>query len=174
MATHLLEKKTTGIVSPLLLVRPEMTVQPFSFGKELTPLRLITRKTVPTEQELLNRIAPNYTTVDWVAGAVMGFRRELFKKLQGFDENIFLYFEDNDICKRAADLGFDNVVLHWSPVVHVGHTGEHGKTTKTTNTKHKKWYFASQSYYLKKHYSMVQYITIWPLQKIAHLLGKRK
>ena len=29
-----------------------------------------------------------------------------FKKLHGFDENYFLYFEDVDICYRANKIGF--------------------------------------------------------------------
>ena len=44
-------------------------------------------------------------TVGWVTGAALFIRRELFRKLKGFDERMFMYFEDKDLCARAAAEG---------------------------------------------------------------------
>lgn len=41
-------------------------------------------------------------TIDWAAGSFLLFQYKIFKKLQGFDEKYFMYFEDVDICKRAS------------------------------------------------------------------------
>lgn len=44
--------------------------------------------------------------VDWVSGACMMIRSSVFKKLTGFDEKLFMYMEDMEICFRAKKLGF--------------------------------------------------------------------
>lgn len=44
--------------------------------------------------------------VDWVSGACMMVRGDIFEKLAGFDEKFFMYMEDMEICFRAKKLGF--------------------------------------------------------------------
>ncbi len=44
--------------------------------------------------------------VDWVSGACMMVRGDIFRKLAGFDEKLFMYMEDMEICYRAKKLGF--------------------------------------------------------------------
>lgn len=44
--------------------------------------------------------------VDWVSGACMIIRRDVFKKLSGFDSKLFMYVEDMEICFRAQKLGY--------------------------------------------------------------------
>jgi GT2 family glycosyltransferase len=44
--------------------------------------------------------------VDWVLGAALCVRREVFEKIGGFDERFFMYFEDEDWCRRAWEKGF--------------------------------------------------------------------
>jgi GT2 family glycosyltransferase len=39
------------------------------------------------------------------SGACFLMRRDVFLKLGGFDENIFLFYEDDDLCRRVADSG---------------------------------------------------------------------
>jgi GT2 family glycosyltransferase len=39
------------------------------------------------------------------SGACFLIRRDLFLRLGGFDENIFLFYEDDDLCRRVADSG---------------------------------------------------------------------
>ena len=40
--------------------------------------------------------------VDWVTGCCMFVRRDCFADLGGLDANFFLYYEDVDLCRRAA------------------------------------------------------------------------
>jgi len=39
------------------------------------------------------------------SGACFLIRRDVFLELGGFDENIFLFYEDDDLCRRVADSG---------------------------------------------------------------------
>lgn len=48
---------------------------------------------------------------DWVRGAVMLFKTGVFKKIGGFDENFFLFFEDTDICLRLREEGYKTAYL---------------------------------------------------------------
>jgi GT2 family glycosyltransferase len=55
----------------------------------------------------LVRKAPNkIEKVDWVSGACMMARTNLFNKLR-FDENLFMYMEDMELCYRAKKAGFN-------------------------------------------------------------------
>lgn len=45
----------------------------------------------------------DYTDYDWICGAFMIMRKDIFNELNGFDENIFMYFEDYDLCRRAKE-----------------------------------------------------------------------
>lgn len=43
--------------------------------------------------------------VDWVIGGCFMIRADLFRRLSGFDERFFLFFEDTDLCRRCHDAG---------------------------------------------------------------------
>lgn len=45
--------------------------------------------------------------VDWVSGAFMLVRKEIFKKIGMFDKNIFMYVEDMELCFRMKNSGFE-------------------------------------------------------------------
>src|SRR3989338_5262766 len=65
------------------------------------------------------RSSPNkIQKVDWVSGACMMVRADIFEKLTGFDEKLFMYMEDMEICFRANKLGF---VTYFYPNVKLKH-----------------------------------------------------
>ena len=45
------------------------------------------------------------TAIENATGALFVIRTEVLRNLRGFDERFFIYFEDNDLSKRAANLG---------------------------------------------------------------------
>lgn len=60
----------------------------------------------------------DHTIIDWCAGSFLGIKCSVYKKLNGFDENIFMYCEDIDICLRAKKLKYDLVYIPDIKVVH--------------------------------------------------------
>jgi len=48
----------------------------------------------------------------WVSGAVMLFEKSMIDKIGTFDENIFLFSEEVDLCKRAEKAGYDIVMAN--------------------------------------------------------------
>ncbi|PIR12913.1 glycosyltransferase [Candidatus Falkowbacteria bacterium CG11_big_fil_rev_8_21_14_0_20_39_10] len=83
--------------------------------------------------------------VDWVSGAAMIIRKDIFNKIGGFDEKFFMYFEDVDLCKRVKDLGYK---ICFYPKISVTHLC--GRSLKKSLTR-KKYYYRSQDYFYKKH-----------------------
>ncbi|MCL5951645.1 MAG: glycosyltransferase family 2 protein [Chloroflexi bacterium] len=56
--------------------------------------------------------------VDWVTGAAMFVRRELYEKIGGLDEGFFMYSEELDWCYRAKRAGWQVVYLPAANVLH--------------------------------------------------------
>ena len=81
-------------------------------------------------------------TVDWAAGMFMVLRLSKFRKLGGFDEHYFLYYEDVDYCARV-NLDGGRVVCLPSQIV------EHDARRESHRSfKYFKWHFRSLTRYL--------------------------
>lgn len=59
-------------------------------------------------------------SLGWVSGSVMLVKSEVIKKVGGFDEGIFMYAEDVELCFRAKKAGFK---IGWTDEAKVVHTG---------------------------------------------------
>jgi GT2 family glycosyltransferase len=71
-----------------------------------------------TRWNLTTRPEAGTVRVDWVSGAFMLIRREAYDAVGGFDEGFFLYWEDADLCRRAADCGWQTLYAPIEEVVH--------------------------------------------------------
>ena len=86
--------------------------------------------------------------VDWVCGAAMVIREEVRAQLGGFDPNIFLYGEDEDLCISARAGEWEVVQLPVKPVIHdFGWGKRKGRSTKVAELK-----AASLRYFIDKHW----------------------
>lgn len=50
------------------------------------------------------------TRVSWVMGAAVAIPRRIFEAIGGWDDGFFIYYEDADICLRAARLGYPTLL----------------------------------------------------------------
>ncbi len=61
---------------------------------------------------------PGDVRVPMVQGSCFLMRRGLFLEMGGFDENIFLFYEDDDLCRRLNDAGRAIMYVHAAEVSH--------------------------------------------------------
>lgn len=88
--------------------------------------RLLQHAIVPLE------IPDQPRQVDWTAGASLMIRREVIEAVGGFDETFFLYFEETELCHRAARAGWRTHYVPQSTVAHVGSASTGMKTWPRT------------------------------------------
>lgn len=60
----------------------------------------------------------SYIEVDWLTGACILIKNELFKRLNGYDKDYFLYYEDTDLQFRIKNLGYKIICLKDFEVKH--------------------------------------------------------
>jgi GT2 family glycosyltransferase len=135
-----------GIASPLLFLDPECRQPQRDMYADFQSLHtLVTRK----NRRRYTPDSEGVAIVDMVVGAAMVVRSDLYRELGGFDENIFMYLEDDDLCKRAAALGMKTAIYTHSHIVHL-----QGKSI-SINAKRKSLYYQSQTYYWYKHHGIL-------------------
>ena len=91
---------------------------------------------------------------DWVVGAAMMFRMSLMSRLGGFDPNIFLFFEETELCARARKAGMH---IKMNTDCYVEH--QVGRSTPASESveRLKHWHFGwSLMYFESVHGSMVK------------------
>lgn len=83
-----------------------------------------------------------------VLGAGIIGRAELIKAAGGFDENFFLYGEDQDLCLRIRKMGYEIGYTDSATVVHVGGQSERGSLPAAVWKKkiHAEYLFYSKHY----------------------------
>ncbi|GGW26495.1 glycosyl transferase [Gemmobacter lanyuensis] len=86
--------------------------------------------------------------VDWLAGASLMMRQDVLDRIGLFDETFFLYFEETDLCLRAARAGWPTDYVPASRVMHIGSvsTGM-GRWTRIP----KFWLDSRRHYFTKNH-----------------------
>lgn len=111
------------------------------------------------------RIPDATTRVDWVAGASMMLRRRMLDGIGLFDETFFLYFEETELCHRAAGAGWETYYVPASEVVHVGSASTGLKTWQRAP----RYWFESRNYYFTKVHGRL-YAALATLARIAGCL----
>jgi GT2 family glycosyltransferase len=91
---------------------------------------------------------------DWVSGGCVLIRRKVFEEVGLFDPRFFLYFEEVDLCRRAARLGFQSWYLPRAEIRH--HAGAAtGLGRMGPAPRLPAYWFASRQRYYWNHYGRV-------------------
>ncbi|MBT8338407.1 MAG: glycosyltransferase [Desulfatitalea sp.] len=93
--------------------------------------------------------------VDWVSGACMVMRREAIERINGFDEDYFLYWEDADLCKRLNSVGWKTVYDTKAVITHL--VGKSSNTKPIQSICH--FHHSSYKYFMKHTKNFVKLFT---------------
>lgn len=88
---------------------------------------------------------------DWLAGASLLVRREVFERIGLLDEGFFLYYEEVDFCRRAREAGWECWYVPSSRVVHLVGQASGVTDTKRPAKRVPPYWFAARRRYLRKH-----------------------
>lgn len=85
--------------------------------------------------------------VDWILGASIFIRAELFESIDGFDKDYFMFYEEVDLCKRISNKGYKIIYCPKYSIHHIGSvSGKKDYTLYTIRT------YSSKYLYISKHY----------------------
>ena len=141
MITYLERQPTVGALGPQLL-NPDGSVQSSRrrFPRLLTAFFESTWLQGYAPNKLLHDyyvldVADDETAVvDWVMGACLLIRREVYEQVGDLDEDYFMYSEELDWCKRIKQAGWDVVYLPKAQIVHhIGKSSEQAVTYRHIN-----------------------------------------
>jgi hypothetical protein len=134
-----------GAVGPLVL-NADSSFQ-LSYGRPLSLFSEFWQKAVATPAA--RRTDPRrlrMREVGWVSGCCLLTRREYFPGGSVFDEEIFLYFDDSELCARLARMGRKTFFLPQARIVHYG-----GASVRSMPARTAVEYRRSQLHVYKKH-----------------------
>lgn len=104
------------------------------------------------KQHVFNEQGLCYT--GWIVGALIMFNMEALKKVGMFDENIFLFFEETDLCDRFQAAGYKLAICKHAEAEHAWGTSS---ASSMRVLKIRAWHSAwSRSYYYRKHFGMAE------------------
>ena len=102
---------------------------------------------------LLDKSPDKISEVDWVKGGLLMIRKEIFNLLNGFDENMFMYIEDMELCYRAKKMGYKTFFF---PDLNILHK-EYGTTNRTFAIVN---IYKNLLYFYKKHRSYLEFFIL--------------
>lgn len=115
----------------------------------------------------LVRYSPKATqVVDWLMGAAFMARHEVFNKIGGLDEEIFMYMEEVEWFYRVNKYGYRVDFFPGAEIVHLGRgSSKSGKKDPIINI------YRGLTYFYKKHYSTTDQLILLGMLKLKALFS---
>ncbi|MBN1349085.1 glycosyltransferase family 2 protein [candidate division KSB1 bacterium] len=165
-----------GIIGPRLVFEDgtlQMSTGAFPGIWSELRMRRLSRKFDKQDKRLLRRLESrfNFTQeVDWVTGACMMLKKELFESIGRFDETIFMFFEDVDLCRRVHNAGLKILYFPEAKLIH-----KRGSSYAQRNAEIDKIYRQSQLTYYSKHNAFCSNLALkWYLKYIKRFNVKNE
>ncbi len=152
-----------GIIGPRLINADESTQETsFSFPNILYPLfRRTSLGNTKIGKKWLDKFLLKHidrkqnSKVDWLMGSCLMIKKSFFEELGGFDEKIFMYLEDMDLCRRIWEKGKQVYYMGEMSAIHL-----HQKMSADKNiiisiftNKLSRIHIKSWIYYVKKYFN---------------------
>lgn len=134
MLTFLDDRQEISIVGPRLLNSDE-TPQPSCGRFPLLPVvAVMLFKEHFGGSDFVRWSPPQSQQVDWLMGSAIMARKEVFQKVGGLDESLFMYMEEVEWFYRAHLAGFKAYFLKEAEIIHLGRgSSKSGKTEPILN-----------------------------------------
>ncbi|MGO4174430.1 glycosyltransferase family 2 protein [Bosea sp. TAF32] len=104
----------------------------------------------------------------FLSGACLLIRRELFLAIGGFDPAIFLFYEDDDLCRRMRDAGHALIHVHDAEA-------RHGRGRSTAPSPRRRfrarWHLAWSERYISRKYGLPEPGPIRTLENFGKAIG---
>ena len=144
------QKKYTkaGIISPLLFEKNKYSQYDY-LDLSLSKLGTLEKKRRPKK---VSMFPSGDICVEAVNATAMLIKKSIIKKINGWDENIYTYHEDIDLCLRLRKKGYPIMKIKNSIAHHVGF-GSNKKKNKEKIDKSRNWHFCWSSLYFKDKFS---------------------
>jgi len=113
----------------------------------------------------LTRSSPDkFFKTDWVSGACILTTKQNYQKVNGFDEEIFMYMDEVDLLYRANRVGLYTYFYPDAKIIHLGSGSSNGRTEPILQV------YKGFIYFYKKHHGLTkQYLLINMLKLKAYL-----
>ncbi len=93
-------------------------------------------------------------SVDYITGADMFIRKDIFNAIGGFDEDFFMYYEDTEICFRLKKYGYTLSIIPSVEIIHL--VSVYREKNKEINYDKVKLIAKSRKMFFKKCYGRMQ------------------
>lgn len=175
---NLVKSKYTFLINPDTLLTSNTVEQLIHYSQKIHDFALLSPVMMDPEdknyrtykKKLLTINKSEYLEVDFIKGFAMFFNMNKFKNIGFFDEKIFLYFEEDDLCRRVRKLNEKIYVILSSKITHAGgqsHNKEFNEEMDNSRHWHHMW---SYYYYNKKHFTFLYALLITIDKVISYTL----
>lgn len=173
MVHYLREHPKVAVLGPKILThqgQPTRSYQQFLGVHNLFFGARYLKFIIDVKKHQLNYRDDDFTStrqVDWVSGACLAIRKEVFDKVGRWDETYFFYYEDMDLCYQVYKLGYRSVYYPETEIVHL-----FGQSAAKSNIDLNQIRADSMKYYFKKNFSRLHYYIV-ALYLAAHQIKKK-
>lgn len=158
MVRYLSRHQEVGVLGPKILSPQRQPTRSFQRFLNIYVLFLGAKFLIPiidVKKYQLNYPCDDFSSVrpvDWVSGACIAIRKEIFEKVGRWDEAYFFYYEDMDLCYQVHKQGYQTVYYPETEIIHL-----FGQSKAKANIDLGRIRQDSMKYYFKKNFSRLHY-----------------